>query len=98
MTFLRQNSIGVKVWEIPFEELRWPMLTNLSMDPFERAEDEAPDYIDWSLNRMFLLGTAAGYVAQWLQSFPRIPAVPETGSFNLNRVMEAVPAADKNNN
>jgi len=37
MTFLRQNSIGVKVWEIPFEELRWPMLTNLSMDPFERA-------------------------------------------------------------
>ena len=37
ITFLRQNSIGFKVWETPFEELRWPMVTNLRMDPFERA-------------------------------------------------------------
>ena len=41
LSFLRQNSVGIKVWESPFEELRWPMLTNLRMDPFERASDES---------------------------------------------------------
>ena len=41
ITFLRQNAIGIKVWESPFEELRWPTLTNLRMDPFERASDES---------------------------------------------------------
>jgi hypothetical protein len=34
VTFLRQNSVGIKVWESPFEELRWPLVTNLRMDPF----------------------------------------------------------------
>ena len=41
MTFLRQNSHGFAVWETPFEELRWPMLTNLRMDPFERAYEDS---------------------------------------------------------
>ena len=35
--FLRQNAVGFKVWQHPFEELRAPVLTNLRMDPFERA-------------------------------------------------------------
>jgi arylsulfatase len=46
MTFLRQNSIGFKVWETPLEELRWPMLTNLRMDPLERASTN-PSATSW---------------------------------------------------
>ncbi len=97
MTFLRQNSIGFKVWETPFEELRWPMLTNLRMDPFERANDESTSYIDWVGPRMFMLAPAA-YVGQWLQSFREFPPRMKPGSFSLDRVMEAVTAPPTGSN
>ena len=33
---------------------------------------------------------AGGYVGQWLQSFKEFPPRQKPGSFNLDRVMEAV--------
>jgi arylsulfatase len=93
LTFLRQNSTGIKVWEAPFEELRWPMLTNLRMDPHEKACDETVDHPMWASERMFVLAPAAGYVATWLQSFREFPPRMKPGSFSLDRVMEAATAA-----
>ena len=90
ITFLRQNSVGIKVWETPFEELRWPMLTNLRMDPFERASDESIGHPAWSAERMFALAPAGAFVGQWLQSFREFPPRMKPGSFSLDRVMEAV--------
>ena len=40
ITFLEQNAVGLRVWQDPFVVLRAPLLTNLRMDPFERAEEE----------------------------------------------------------
>ncbi len=93
MTFLRQNSVGFKVWESPFEELRWPMLENLRMDPFERANDESVGYIDWVGPRMFMLAPAAAYVGQWMSSFREFPPRMKPGSFSLDRVMEKMTTA-----
>jgi arylsulfatase len=90
LTFLRQNAIGIKVWEAPFEELRWPMLTNLRMDPLERASDESISHPLWAAERMFVLAPAGAYVAQWMQSFREFPPRMKPGSFSLDRVMEAV--------
>ncbi len=74
VTFLKQNAVGLAVWQKPFEELRAPSLTNLRMDPFERAEDEdAMGFKRWYVSRMFLIAPAAGYVGQWLQSFRDFP-------------------------
>jgi arylsulfatase len=98
ISFLRQNSVGIKVWETPFETLRWPMLTNLRMDPFERASDESTGHPIWAASRMFALAPAATYVGQWLQSFREFPPRQKPGSFSLDRVMEAVTAPDKGNN
>jgi hypothetical protein len=68
-----------------------PKLTNLLMDPFERAEHEyAMGYQRWYMDRMFLIAPAGGYVAQWIQSFKEFPPRQKPGSFNLDRVMEAV--------
>ena len=54
ITFLEQNARGLEVWQEPFEELRAPTLTNLRMDPFERAEEEnAMGYQRWYIERMF---------------------------------------------
>jgi arylsulfatase len=95
LTFLRQNSVGFKVWETPFEELRWPLLTNLRMDPFERASDESIGHTDWAAHRMFVLAPAGAYVAQWLQSFREFPPRMKPGSFSLDRVMESVTAGSR---
>ena len=90
VTFLKQNAHGLHVWQQPFEELRAPLLTNLRMDPFERAEYEGMDYERWFIEHMFVFAPAAGYVGQWLQSFREFPPRQKPGSFNLDRVMETV--------
>ena len=89
-TFLRQDAHGMKVWQEPFVALRAPMLTNLRMDPFELAPDIGMDYDRWFAEHMFLIAPAAGYIGQWLQSFREFPPRQKPGSFNLDRVMEAV--------
>lgn len=93
LTFLRQNAKGFKVWEAPFEELRWPMLTNLRMDPFERASEDTIGYTEWATERTFMLAPASAYVAKWLESFREFPPRMKPGSFSLERVMEAAAAA-----
>jgi arylsulfatase len=93
ITFLRQNAEGLAVWQSPFEELRAPTLTNLRMDPFERAEEEnAMGFQRWYLEHMFAIAPAGAYVGRWLQSFRDFPPRQKPGSFNLERVMESVTA------
>ena len=91
ITFLEQTAEGLAVWQQPFTQLRAPKVTNLRMDPFERAEEEhAMGYQRWYLEHMFLIAPAGAYVAQWLQSFKEFPPRQKPGSFNLDRVMESV--------
>jgi arylsulfatase len=91
ITFLEQQAEGLKVWQEPFTELRAPKITNLRMDPFERAEEEnAMGYQRWYMEHMFIIAPAGAYVGRWLQSFREFPPRQKPGSFNLDRVMEAV--------
>jgi arylsulfatase len=92
VTFLRQNAHGLHVWIEPFEVLRAPLIANLRSDPFERAEYEGFGYSQWFVEHMFAFAPAGAYVAQWLQSFREFPPRQKPGSFNLERVMEAVTA------
>jgi arylsulfatase A-like enzyme len=98
MTFLEQKAEGLRVWQEPFVELRAPLLTNLRMDPFERArQEDAMGFQRWYIERMFAIAPAAAYVARWLQSFKEFPPRQKPGSFNLNRVMEKVTAGVSGN-
>jgi arylsulfatase len=91
ITFLKQDALGLRVWQEPFTVLRAPLITNLRMDPFERAEEEnAMGFQRWYMERMFMIAPATAYVAKWLQSFKEFPPRQKPGSFNLERVMEAV--------
>ena len=95
---MRQNAEGYRVWTTPFEVLRAPSLTNLRMDPFERAEAEgAMGYQRWWIERMFAIAPAAAYVANWLQSFREFPPRQEPGSFNLQNVMDELSAGSPGN-
>ncbi len=96
ITFLEQQAEGLHVWQEPFTALRAPKLANLRMDPFERAEEEnAMGYQRWYMERMFTIAPAGAYVAKWLQSFKEFPPRQKPGSFNLDRVMEAVTSSSK---
>jgi len=96
VTFLEQKAEGMKVWQEPFDELRAPILTNLRMDPFERArQEDAMGYQRWWIEHMFAIAPASAYVGQWLQSFKEFPPRQKPGSFNLSRVMEAVTAGSQ---
>jgi arylsulfatase len=98
VTFLEQEAEGLRVWQDPFKVLRAPLLTNLRMDPFELAEHEnAMGYQRWYMDRMFLIAPAGAYVGKWLQSFKEFPPRQKPGSFNLDRVMEAVMSKPGNN-
>jgi arylsulfatase A-like enzyme len=95
MVFLEQRGHGFDVWQEPFVALRLPKLFNLRSDPFERADHEGMGYAQWRIDRAFLIAPAGAYVAQWLQSFKEFPPRQEPGSFNLDRVMEAVSSGSK---
>jgi arylsulfatase len=70
----KQHAEGYKVWTTPFEVLRAPWLTNLRMDPFERAEaEDATGYQRWWVEHMYAFAPAGAYVGQWLQSFCEFP-------------------------
>jgi arylsulfatase len=95
VTFLEQEAEGLQVWQKPFTPLRAPSLTNLRMDPFERAQQEdAMGYQRWYLEHMFAIAPAGGFVGQWLQSFREFPPRQKPGSFNLDRVMQALTAPE----
>ena len=97
ITFLQQEALGLKVWQQPFTPLRAPTLADLRADPFERAEEEhAMGWQRWYLERMFAIAPAGAYVGQWLQSFKDFPPRQKPGSFNLDRVMEAVTRPTQN--
>jgi arylsulfatase len=96
VTFLEQEAHGLRVWIDPFKVLRAPLLTNLRMDPFERAEHEnAMGYQRFFVEHMWAFAPAGAYVAQWLQSFKDFPPRQKPGSFNLERVMESVMSSSK---
>lgn len=97
MVFLEQRGHGFDVWQEPFVELRLPKLFNLRSDPFERADHEGMGYPQWRIDRAFLIAPAGSYVARWLQSFKDFPPRQKPGSFNLEKVMEAVTSGGKSN-
>ena len=46
----------------------------------------------WWVDHMFVIAPAGAYVGKWLQSFRDFPPRQKPGSFNLERVMEAIAA------
>ena len=91
VTFLRQNAPGLGVWQEPFDELRARSCSTCAWTRSSAPRTRTRWAIsDWYLERMFLIVPAAAYVGKWLQSFKEFPPRQKPGSFNLERVMEAV--------
>jgi arylsulfatase len=97
LAFMEQRAHGFDVWQDPMVPLRVPKLFNLRTDPFERADHEAPDYIHWRIDRVYLLVPAQAFVGQWLSSFKEYPPRQRPGSFSLEQVMNQLTSTGGNN-
>ncbi len=87
--FAVQRSEGLKAWQEPFVNLRFPMLVNLRSDPFENAEIAATLFYDkWRADRAFALVPAGAMVAQYLQTMVEFPPRQSPESWSVSHVME----------
>ncbi len=88
INFTVQRAHGVEVWAEPFVPLRLPLIQNLRMDPFERAQDESMLFDKWGIDRVFVLVPAQAFVGNFLRTFQEFPPRQKPGSFSLDRVLE----------
>ncbi|MBY8288976.1 arylsulfatase [Vibrio fluvialis] len=77
---IQEHESGLDVWKYPFTKLRVPLIFDLSIDPFERA-DTGMGYDRWMYERSYLLGPAIEKVNQIMSTFDDFPPRMEAGSF-----------------
>ncbi len=77
-----------RIWMEPFVPLRIPLIINLRRDPYERGMKTSNTYLDWLLDRAYLLVPAQTYVGKFLQTFRDYPPRMKAASFSLDQVMK----------
>ncbi|MBP3959947.1 arylsulfatase [Gemmata sp. G18] len=88
LVFMEQRVQGtLKVWAEPFVSLRLPLMFNLRLDPYERAQITSNTYYDWMFSHAFLMVPAQDYVGKFLTTFKDYPPRQKAASFNLDEVM-----------
>lgn len=90
LIFSEQREEGFNVWSEPYVDLRVPRLFNLRRDPFEKAEEESGNYVDWSFRRVFLIGPIQLALANLLNTFIDYPPRQRPPSFSINQIVDGV--------
>jgi arylsulfatase A-like enzyme len=90
LVFLEQRAHTTAVWAEPFVRRRAPLMFDLRMDPYERANTDSNSYYEWMLDHAFLIAPAQATAARFLQTFRDFPPRQRPSSFNLDEVMRRV--------
>jgi len=89
LIFMEQKTEEtLRIWMEPFVELRVPLVVNLRRDPYERGMKTSNTYLDWMMDRIYLLVPAQAYVGEFLATFKEYPPRMKAASFSLQQVME----------
>jgi arylsulfatase A-like enzyme len=97
LVFAEQKTPGtLDIWGEPFTFRRLPLLYNLRMDPYERADITSNTYFDWFLRRAFLVEEGQAIVAAFISTFKEFPPRQRPQSFSIDQIMEKMnqPAND----
>lgn len=94
MHFKIQENQGWKVWTREFTNLRIPMIFDLQVDPYEKA-DQGFGYDSWVFDHVFLLVPTQAKVAKMIESFKEFPPRQEIPSFSVDKVMEQMKNMEK---
>ena len=65
-----------------------PLIFNLRLDPYERADITSNTYYDWLLDHAFMLVPAQTYVGQFLATFKDFPPRQKAASFSIDQALE----------
>jgi arylsulfatase len=79
------------VWRDPFVQLRAPLIFDLRMDPFERAETDSNNYNVWWEEMAQIVGVSSQEViGQMVGTFQEFPPRQRPASFSVDQVMEGM--------
>ena len=104
ISFLTQSALGIDVWDTPYGSHRFPVLTDLRADPFERAfgrgaggaNAPASFYYDqWHFRRGYLLVPAQVFVGNFLASFQDFPPRSAPASFSVGDALKSLETASQ---
>ena len=92
--FMEQQSSNFGVWMYPFVKLRIPLIFDLRMDLFERAQHNANSYYEWMEARtQFIAIGAQALGAKMVSTFKDFPPRQKPASFNLDEAMSGLSRA-----
>ena len=87
--FAEQRAPGtLRVWSEPFTHLRVPLIYNLRLDPYERANITSNTYYDWLLDHAFMLVPAQTYIGKFLATFKDYPPRQKAASFTIDQALQ----------
>ena len=88
--FLEQRTPGtMRVWVDPFTPLRLPLIFDLRMDPFEKAEGTNA-YWEWALHKLYMAPAARAEIAKFVQTFEEFPPRQRPDTWGIERLNEAI--------
>jgi len=85
-----QRARQQAVWREPFVELRVPLIFDLRMDPYERAEEDSNLYNRWHQENQYLIFLAADPLMKFVKTFAEFPPrqkPPSLSASQLNKVI-----------
>jgi arylsulfatase A-like enzyme len=89
LVFAEQKTQGtLDIWGEPFTFRRMPLLYNLRMDPYERADITSNSYYAWTLHKGYLLLAGQAIVAEFIGTFNEFPPRQRPQSFSIDQIME----------
>jgi arylsulfatase A-like enzyme len=89
VVFVEQRIRGtLRVRQEPLVSLRFPRLSNLRTDPYERADITSNTYWDRVIGYLYLFIPAQGLVANFLKTLVDFPPRQKAASFTIDQVME----------
>ncbi|MGB6908896.1 MAG: arylsulfatase [Methyloceanibacter sp.] len=93
LVFLEQRAKQFGVWMEPFVSLRVPLVFDVRMDPFERAQHNSNTYYEWMEGVVQWAGAPAQAITgKMIASFKEFPPRQKPSSFNLDEVMSSLTA------
>jgi arylsulfatase A-like enzyme len=88
LVFAEQKTQGtLDIWGEPFTFRRMPLLYNLRMDPYERADITSNSYYAWTLHKGYLMLAGQAIVAEFIGTFNEFPPRQRPQSFSIDQIM-----------
>ncbi len=95
LSFLTQMDNGMYIWDSPYVKHRYPLITNLRADPFEKASVRGASmtYEEWRIRRAYLVVPALGFVGAFIASFEDHPPRGKPASFSVGDALKSIETA-----